>query len=190
MATSKEYALFVENQFRGLEGFALKRMFGEYGMYLQGRVLGFLADEQILLQSTPTAMRLLPEAERRELFPGSKLFIVFPDEGNSQLLKSVSMAMLDELEFPKPRKSAKARGQSQEQVPKDATKQKGKAPCAGALNSDDSDINDFLDFYRSEKRLTPFLMSSGGSEGDGVGGHVAGDDGAGTDGDVVADGER
>lgn len=58
MATSKEYALFVENQFRGLEGFTLKRMFGEYGMYLQGRVLGFLADEQIRRQR--------PTAEKRE----------------------------------------------------------------------------------------------------------------------------
>lgn len=151
MATSKEYALFVENQFRGLDGFALKRMFGEYGMYLQGRVLGFLADEQILLQSTPTAMRLLPKAERRELFPGSKLFIVFPDEGNGQLLRSVSLAMLEELEFPKPRKSAKARVQSQEQASKEAPKPKKKAPQDGALNSDDSDINDFLDFYRSGK---------------------------------------
>lgn len=140
MATSKEYALFVENQLRGLEGFTLKRMFGEYGMYLQGRVLGFLADEQILLQSTPTAMRLLPEAERRELFPGSKLFIVFPDEGNSQLLKSVSMAMLEELEFPKPRKSAKKAPKPQKKAPKD-----------GALNSQDCDINDFLNFYRSGK---------------------------------------
>lgn len=151
MATSKEYALFVENQFRGLEGFTLKRMFGEYGMYLQGRVLGFLADEQILLQSTPTAMRLLPEAERRELFPGSKLFIVFPDEGNSQLLKSVSMAMLDELEFPKPRKSARARGRSQGQTHNKTRKPQKKAPKDGALTSDDSDINDFLNFYRSGK---------------------------------------
>ncbi len=142
MATSKEYALFVENQFRGLEGFTLKRMFGEYGMYLQGRVLGFLADEQILLQSTPTAMRLLPEAERRELFPGSKLFIVFPDEGNSQLLKSVSMAMLEELEFPKPRKSARARGRSQGQTHNKTHKPQKKAPKDGALTSDDSDITE------------------------------------------------
>ena len=146
MATSREYALFVENLFRGVDGFSMKRMFGEYGLYLQGRVLGFLSDDQILLQDTPTARRLLPDAERKELFPGSKLFIIFSDEGNHHLLQSVAEAMWEELPVPKPRKGKKADGSSP-----------GKGSASeiiknGDLTSDDEEINDFLHLHRKDRK--------------------------------------
>lgn len=146
MATSPAYAQFVENLFSGMDGFSMRRMFGEYAIYLQGRVLGFLADEQILLQDTPTARQLLPDAERRELFPGSKQFIVFADEGNAHLLKSVSQAMWEELPLPKPRRSKKK------------TTEKSAADSAvryerrkGDLESSDPEISEFLDFHRKNK---------------------------------------
>lgn len=143
MATSPAYAQFVENQFSGLDGFSMRRMFGEYAIYLQGRVLGFLADEQILLQDTPTSRQLLPDAERRELFPGSKLFVVFADEGNAHLLKSVSQAMWEELPLPKPRRSKKK--PSDIQSSDSASRHERKK---GDLESSDPDISEFLDFHR------------------------------------------
>lgn len=146
MATSREYALFVENLFRGVEGFSMKRMFGEYGIYLQGRVLGFLCDEQILLQDTPTARKLLPNAERKELFPGSKLFIIFSDEGNHHLLQSVAQAMWEELPVPKPRKSRKGVGTNP------AVKEAPEIVRRGDLTSDDEEINDFLHFHRKDRK--------------------------------------
>lgn len=146
MATSREYALFVENLFRGVEGFSMKRMFGEYGIYLQGRVLGFLCDEQILLQDTPTARKLLPNAERKELFPGSKLFIIFSDEGNHHLLQSVAQAMWEELPVPKPRKGRKG------VEIRPAAKETQDIIRSGDLTSDDIEINDFLHFHRKDRK--------------------------------------
>ena len=146
MATSREYALFVENLFRGVDGFSMKRMFGEYGIYLQGRVLGFLCDEQILLQDTPTARKLLPDAERKELFPGSKLFIIFSDEGNHHLLQSVAQAMWEELPVPKPRKGRKGAETSP------AVKEATEIVRRGDLTSDDEEINDFLHFHRKDRK--------------------------------------
>ena len=146
MATSREYALFVENLFRGVEGFSMKRMFGEYGIYLQGRVLGFLCDEQILLQDTPTARKLLPNAERKELFPGSKLFIIFSDEGNHHLLQSVAQAMWEELPVPKPRKGRKG------VEIRPAAKETQDIIRSGDLTSDDEEINDFLHFHRKDRK--------------------------------------
>ena len=146
MATSREYALFVENLFRGVERFSMKRMFGEYGIYLQGRVLGFLCDEQILLQDTPTARKLLPNAERKELFPGSKLFIIFSDEGNHHLLQSVAQAMWEELPVPKPRKGRKG------VEIRPAAKETQDIIRSGDLTSDDIEINDFLHFHRKDRK--------------------------------------
>lgn len=146
MATSREYALFVENLFREVDGFSMKRMFGEYGIYLQGRVLGFLCDEQILLQDTPIARKLLPNAERKELFPGSKLFIIFSDEGNHHLLQSVAQAMWEELPVPKPRKGRKG------VEIRPAAKETQDIIRSGDLTSDDIEINDFLHFHRKDRK--------------------------------------
>ena len=146
MATSREYAFFVENLFRGVDGFSMKRMFGEYGIYLQGRVLGFLCDEQILLQDTPTARKLLPDAEKKELFPGSKLFIIFSDEGNHHLLQSVAQAMWEELPVPKPRKGRKCA------EIRPAAKEAQDIVRSGDLTSDDKEINDFLHFHRKDRK--------------------------------------
>ena len=146
MATSRDYALFVENLFRGVDGFSMKRMFGEYGIYLQGRVLGFLCDEQILLQDTPTARKLLPNAERKELFPGSKLFIIFSDEGNHHLLQSVAQVMWEELPVPKPRKGRKG------VEIRPAAKETQDIIRSGDLTSDDIEINDFLHFHRKDRK--------------------------------------
>lgn len=151
MATSKEYALFVENLFRGLDGFSMKRMFGEYGIYLQGRVLGFLCDEQILLQDTPTARKLLPDAERKELFPGSKLFIIFSDEGNHHLLQSVAQAIWEELPVPKPRKSRKSGEPGPAPAAEVPVKTPAKVVKSGDLISDYEEINDFLNFHRKNQ---------------------------------------
>lgn len=124
----------------------MKRMFGEYGIYLQGRVLGFLCDEQILLQDTPTARKLLPNAERKELFPGSKLFIIFSDEGNHHLLQSVAQAMWEELPVPKPRKGRKG------VEIRPAAKETQDIIRSGDLTSDDIEINDFLHFHRKDRK--------------------------------------
>ena len=124
----------------------MKRMFGEYGIYLQGRVLGFLCDEQILLQDTPTARKLLPNAERKELIPGSKLFIIFSDEGNHHLLQSVAQAMWEELPVPKPRKGRKG------VEIRPAAKETQDIIRSGDLTSDDIENNDFLHFHRKDRK--------------------------------------
>lgn len=70
MATSREYAEFILAKFDRLDGVvSIRPMMGEYVIHMAGKVLGFIADEQLLLQNVPTVVQALPDAERRELFP-------------------------------------------------------------------------------------------------------------------------
>lgn len=106
MATSREYADFVLDKFRKLDGVVTVRpMMGEYVIHMAGRVLGFLADEQLLLEPGPTIAGLLPDAERRELFPGSKLMYVVDDGIAASRLCFIAEAIYDDLPISKPRKS-------------------------------------------------------------------------------------
>ena len=107
MATSKEYMSFVAAKFARLDVVTIKPMMGEYVIHMAGRVLGFLGDDQLMLEPVPSLERLLPDAEKRELFPGSKLFPIIPDGMSAGELCGIAEAIYDELPISKPRKSKK-----------------------------------------------------------------------------------
>ena len=53
-----------------------KRMFGEYGLYLDGVVVAFICDDTLFIKPTPAALAVLPDAERGPAYPGSKDYII------------------------------------------------------------------------------------------------------------------
>ena len=105
MATSKEYADFIRDKFARLDVVTVRPMMGEYVIHMAGKVLGFIGDEQLMLEPGPTIDRLLPNAEKRELFPGSKLFPIIPDGMSAGELCGIAEAIYDDLPVSKPRKS-------------------------------------------------------------------------------------
>lgn len=108
MATSKAYAAFIAEKFSRLEGIVtIRPMMGEYVIHMAGRVLGFIGDEQLMLEPGPTIDRLLPDAEKRELFPGSKLFPIIPDGMAPEKLCVIAEAIYEDLPISKPRKGKK-----------------------------------------------------------------------------------
>lgn len=108
MATSKEYADFIREKFSRLDDVVTVRpMMGEYVIHMAGKVLGFIGDEQLMLEPGPTIERLLPEAERRELFPGSKLMFVIDDGISPYRLCEIVQEIYDDLPVSKPRKKKK-----------------------------------------------------------------------------------
>lgn len=56
-----------------------RKMFGEYGLYLNGTVVGFICDDTLFVKPTPGALALLPDAEKGPAYPGSKDYIVASD---------------------------------------------------------------------------------------------------------------
>ena len=113
MATSKEYADFIRDKFARLSDVVtVKPMMGEYVIHMAGKVLGFIGDEQLLLEPGPTIERLLPEAERRELFPGSKLMFVVDDGISPYRLCEIAQEIYDDLPISKPRKKKKQEEQA------------------------------------------------------------------------------
>lgn len=118
MATSKEYADFVRAKFDRLEVVTVKPMMGEFVIHMAGKVLGFIGDDQLLLEPGPTIESLLPDAEKRELFPGSKLFYIIDDGMSPHRLCEIAQAIYDDLPVSKPRKSKKQLKKEEEEVKK------------------------------------------------------------------------
>ena len=103
MSTSKEYVKFILEQLSALEGISHRAMMGEYVLYYQGKVVGGLYDNRLLLKPTEAGRRLLPMGSYERPYDGAKeMLVVDPDD--QELLLELLPAMLDELPFPKPKK--------------------------------------------------------------------------------------
>jgi len=107
MTASSEFTDYILGKFSPLDVVTAKPMMGGFVMHMTGKVLGFITDDQLLLEPGPTIGKLLPDVEKRELFPGSKLFYVIPDGMSSGELCGIAEAIYDDLPVSKPRKSRK-----------------------------------------------------------------------------------
>ena len=54
----------------------VRKMFGEYALYLNGIVVAFICDDTLFIKPTPGAMALLPDTEHGPAYPGSKDYII------------------------------------------------------------------------------------------------------------------
>lgn len=56
-----------------------RRMFGEYALYLEGRVVALVCDDQLFLKQTPGAMAALPGCATGFPYPGAKSHLLVTD---------------------------------------------------------------------------------------------------------------
>ena len=75
-------------------------------MYLNGKLIGDICDNELLLKRTPTSDRLLADSELRYPYEGSKtLMTVFDRFADTDLISAVLEGMYAELPEKKPKKA-------------------------------------------------------------------------------------
>ena len=52
------------------------KMFGEYALYLDGKVVALVCDDQLFLKPTPGAQSALPDCPQASPYPGAKLHLL------------------------------------------------------------------------------------------------------------------
>ena len=65
MASSLSYVEFVMEQMSGAGTITYRRMFGEYGLYCDGKYFGVICNDRALVKITPAGEALLPDVENR-----------------------------------------------------------------------------------------------------------------------------
>ena len=104
MASSKEYLQYVLEQLSGLGGVSARAMMGEYLLYCEGKLIGGVYDDRLLLKPTKTAIRILEAssggAQTDIPYPGAKPMLV-ADVDDRELTVRVLRAALEELPEPK-----------------------------------------------------------------------------------------
>ena len=104
MSTSQATIAHILDTFPDLR-LTAKKMFGEYGLYLDGVVVAFICDDTLFIKPTPTALAVLPDAERGPAYPGSKDYIIGSEAlDDPDLCTRAFRAVQSDAPPPKPKK--------------------------------------------------------------------------------------
>jgi TfoX/Sxy family transcriptional regulator of competence genes len=104
MATERSFVDHVCDRLAGAGVISARKMFGEYGLYCDGKIVGLICDNQLFLKPLPVAIDLLGEVTLAPPYPGAKGHIVV-DEAleDSALMARVVAGLAAALSEPKPK---------------------------------------------------------------------------------------
>jgi TfoX/Sxy family transcriptional regulator of competence genes len=110
MATNQDFVDYVTEQLALGDRFTQKKMFGEYALYVDGKVVGFACDNSFFVKPSAAATKLAPELPQRPPYPGAKDYPV-ADEllDDSDLIRRLILETAALMPAPKPKKAASPR---------------------------------------------------------------------------------
>jgi len=110
MASTLSFVEYVCEQASAGQTVSHKKMFGEYALYLDGKLVALVCDDRILVKPTMEGRKLIKEPREEAPYPGAKLCLCVTDlidnRGFLSALFSVTAAALP---APKPKKAARKR---------------------------------------------------------------------------------
>lgn len=107
MGSKQEVADFIFDQLEDCGEISLKKMFGEFALYCEGKVVASVCDNQLFVKPTPAGEKFIGQVELGEPYPGAKpCFIISGDrwedrEWLSELIRITAAAL------PEPKKKKK-----------------------------------------------------------------------------------
>ena len=101
MASGREYLEYIMDQLSDLSGVSYRAMMGEFILYHQGKIVGGIYDDRLLVKPTEAAKRLLPNAPYELPYPGAKEMLLVEDVDHRGFLCSLLDAIAQELPAPK-----------------------------------------------------------------------------------------
>ena len=102
MASDPGFVEYVVEQI-GLGGELVhKRLFGEWGLWLDGKIVALVCDDQLLLKPTPAGRALLGgDPPGVEPYPEAKPWFLVEDLDDSEALRKLLRTTFDALPTPK-----------------------------------------------------------------------------------------
>lgn len=111
MASDQDFVDYVLDQAAGAGRVSSRKMFGEYALYLDGKVVALVCDNQLFVKPTAAGRSVLGEPKEGLPYPGAKpWFLVDEALEDSELLVMLLRATAKALPEPKPKKPKRSAG--------------------------------------------------------------------------------
>jgi len=105
MATHQDFVEYVRSQSGLGEAITCRKMFGEYAIYVEGKVVALACDDQLFLKPTAHGRSLLRNPSEHPPFPGATRYLRIDEAiDDRDLLGRLLLATAEALPEPKPKR--------------------------------------------------------------------------------------
>ena len=109
MASNSDFVQYVADQCSGAGDITTKKMFGEYGIYCEGKIFGLICDDCFFLKPTDAGRQVIDQFQKecilRPPYPGAKDYFYMADIDDADFLVELVRETCKELPMPKPKKN-------------------------------------------------------------------------------------
>ena len=106
MASDKNFVEFVADQIENAGVIVYKKMFGEYALYANGKVVGLICDNQVFVKQTEAGRLFIGEVKEAPPYPGAKMSFLIEDRIEDRKWFS-ELIRITENELPAPKTKKK-----------------------------------------------------------------------------------
>lgn len=107
MASNADFVQYIADQCSGAGEITVKKMFGDYGIYCDGKIFGLICDDHFYLKPTEAVHSLLRHVVLRPPYEGAKDYYYIADVDNHDYLSLLVKETCKALPKPKPKKMKK-----------------------------------------------------------------------------------
>ena len=107
MASKVEFAEFVADLLSGAGIITCKKMFGEYGLYCNGKFFALICDDQLFIKFTDAVKSEHPELTEAPPYEGAKNHFLIENLDDKATLSAIAAATCANLPEPKPKNGRK-----------------------------------------------------------------------------------
>jgi TfoX/Sxy family transcriptional regulator of competence genes len=79
MASDENFIEFLADQMGGAGAISYKKMFGEYALYCDGKVVALVCDNQLFVKPTAAGRAYIGKVDEAPPYPGAKLYFRIED---------------------------------------------------------------------------------------------------------------
>ena len=104
MASSKDFVQYIADQCASAGVITTRKMFGDYGIYCDGKIFGLICDDCFFVKMTEPGQAMLRTVELRQPYEGAKNYFFIPEVDDHDYLAALVRATCKALPDPKPKK--------------------------------------------------------------------------------------
>lgn len=110
MASGLEFVEYVADQLSGAGCITYRKMFGDYGMYCNGKIFALICDNQLYLKITESGRQVCPGLPEQPPYNGAKNYFLVTDIDDREQMVRLVQSTCAELPEPKPKKRRSSNG--------------------------------------------------------------------------------
>lgn len=104
MASNADFVQYIADQCAEAGEIVTRKMFGDYGIYCNGKIFGLICDDRFYLKPTDAGKALLRKLDLRPPYEGAKDYFYIEEVDDHEYLSTLVRATCKALPEPKPKK--------------------------------------------------------------------------------------